>query len=77
MQTRKGSITESLTNIAVGFWLSWVLNITTLPLLWDPKHKALSSTYIGIVFTVASLIRSYCLRRWFNSIKFGNKRATT
>ena len=29
---------------------------------------------MGPIFTVISLVRSYVLRRWFNSLKFGHRR---
>lgn len=73
MQTKKGSLAESLTNIAVGFTLNWWLNVLTLPILWDSKHPKLSALYIGIVYTGASLVRSFSLRRVFNRLKWGNK----
>lgn len=73
MQTKKGSLVESLTNIVVGFTLNWWLNILTLPFLWDAKHPKMSALYIGIVYTIASLIRSFSLRRVFNKLKWENR----
>jgi len=32
----------------------------------------LNNFYMGCIYTVISLARSYVLRRWFNGLKFGN-----
>ena len=70
-QTRKGSLAESLANIAVGFGINYVANLTVLPLFGYnvTPHDALG---IGVVFTGISLARSYVLRRYFNGLRFGN-----
>lgn len=65
-QSRKASITESITNIVVGFGINYGANMAILPILWDPAHPATTSFHIGLVFTGISLIRSYILRRVFN-----------
>lgn len=72
MQTRLGSFIESWANIAVGFTINWTANICVLPWLWDPHSPKLSAFYIGCIFTVISLCRSFVIRRYFNGLKFGN-----
>ncbi len=65
MQSRKMSLVESLTNITVGFSISFVITGPVLALF------GLSTDYrqdflITLLFTVTSLARSYLLRRVFN-----------
>ena len=72
MQTRKGSAIETATNIVLGFLISLAINGWILPLL-GYHVTAAENLLIVCVFTVASMIRSYALRRWFNwlSVKHG------
>ncbi len=65
MQSRAHSILESFANIAVGYTVAVVCQIILFPLLFD-IHVAISTNmYIGFVFTIISLVRSYALRRFF------------
>jgi hypothetical protein len=73
-QTKLGSFAEAWMNIAVGFSINFVANMAILP-LFGFKVSAGSAFEIGLIFTVISLVRSYVLRRWFNSLKFGNKKS--
>jgi len=65
MQTRRQSMFEAIINILVGFSINMVLNFSVFPLFgW---HISLSQNLaLGAVYTVVSIIRSYCLRRFFN-----------
>lgn len=66
-QTRMLSLTESLTNIAAGYVINLVANLLILPLYGF--HVTLRAAVdIGIAFTGISVARSYCIRRWFNTI---------
>lgn len=71
MQTRIGSLTEALINLVVGFAINWSANMIILPWFGFPITGQ-TAFNIGLFFTVISLVRSYCLRRFFNYIKFGN-----
>jgi len=71
MQTKLGSFTEAWANIAVGFTINYCANLAILPLFGLPV-TASSAFWIGVIFTVISLVRSYVLRRWFNGLRFGN-----
>ena len=65
MQTRAASLVEALLNTASGFVLAVVLQF--LVAWW--YHLPLSPAQnIGItmIFTVASVVRSYLWRRYFN-----------
>lgn len=64
-QTRLASAAEAATNVAVGYALAVLTQSLVFPLFGlhatTPEHMALA-----LVFTVISLVRSYCLRRLFN-----------
>lgn len=65
-QTRLGSLLESALNVLVGYLVALVSQLAIFPLYGI--HIPLSSNLaIGVWFTIVSLVRSYALRRWFNS----------
>lgn len=64
-QSRRNSLIEACTNIAVGYGLAVLTQIVAFPLFG--LHASLSENLgIGLIFTVVSLARSYVLRRLFN-----------
>ena len=64
-QSRKGSIMEAYCNVVVGYWIAFATQVITFPLFG--LHASLGDNLgIGLIFTVVSLVRSYCLRRFFN-----------
>jgi hypothetical protein len=71
-QTKTGSLIEAWVNILVGFGISFGCNMIVLP-WFGFDITASQSVAIGLVMTGVSLIRSYLLRRWFNSMKWGNR----
>lgn len=67
-QSRKGSLAEALTNIGVGYGINFLANLYILPLYGF--HITVSQNLeLGVIYTVISLVRSYGLRRLYNSIK--------
>jgi len=66
-QSRQMSMVESIANVVVGFGVSLLANITVLPLFGYSPGLA-DATFIGVIFTAISLIRSYLMRRLFNWI---------
>ena len=63
-QTRRMSMVEALTNVAVGYALAVVTQIMVFP--WFGLHPSLGENLaIGALFTAISLLRSYALRRLF------------
>lgn len=70
-QTRWGSVAESAANIAVGFSINFVANWLIFP-LFGANITLKNNFYIGCIYTVISIVRSYILRRYFNGLKFGN-----
>jgi hypothetical protein len=67
-QTRLGSFLESWANIPVGFALNWGLNLIVLPWFGFDIHAG-QAFNVGLIFTVVSVVRSYAMRRVFNTIR--------
>jgi hypothetical protein len=71
-QTKFGSFVESWANIFIGFTINYFANLAVLP-MFGLNVTPSDAFVIGLIFTAISLVRSYVIRRWFNSLKFGNK----
>lgn len=67
-QSRSMSLVESATNIVVGFVVATITNQIVLP-LFGIAITLTKNMEITVIFTAVSLIRSYTLRRFFNSLK--------
>ena len=65
MQTKTMSFIESWANIAVGYTINFIANMTILP-LFGFNITVKQNLTLGVIYTVISLVRSYCIRRWFN-----------
>lgn len=59
---------EVATNIAIGLVVSFISQIVIFK-LYDIHISVTQNIEITIWFTVISIIRSYLVRRWFNSMK--------
>jgi hypothetical protein len=65
-QTRIGSLIETMVNIVIGFSINWTANMLIFPLFGF--HISPGANFVlGLIYTVISVIRSYCVRRWFNA----------
>lgn len=65
-QTRLGSLIETITNIIIGYGVAVGSQIIIFP--WFDIHITLSANFwIGMWFTLISLVRQYVVRRWFNA----------
>lgn len=64
-QSKKGSAAEAVINVAVGFGIALLSQIVIFP-LYDIHVSLKTDLMITLWFTGISLVRSYCLRRWFN-----------
>jgi hypothetical protein len=71
-QTLWGSIVEAKTNIAIGFGINYAANLLILPLFGFTSLTPGKNFIIGLLYTLISLVRQFVIRRWFNSMKFGN-----
>jgi NhaP-type Na+/H+ or K+/H+ antiporter len=67
-QSKRGSACEALTNIAVGYGINFLANLLVFP-LFGLSISIEQNLKIGIIYTFISLVRSYLLRRIYNSIK--------
>lgn len=65
-QSRLGSLIEALLNTFIGFGISVTANAFILP-LYGFNVTWQDNLSIGAIFTLISILRSYILRRWFNS----------
>lgn len=66
-QSRRGSALEAVVNVIVGYSVNFAANMLIFPLFgW--KISLSENLILGTIFTVISLVRSYWLRRFFNSI---------
>ena len=67
-QSKKKSLLETLVNIIIGLIVSFIIQIYLFPFL-DIPVSTKQNIIITIVFFIASFIRGYFLRRYFNSLK--------
>ena len=67
-QSRRLSLVEAITNVAVGYLLAVITQILVFP--WFGIHPSLGENLaIGSIFTGISLVRSYALRRLFERLR--------
>ena len=68
MQSRAMSAVEAVTNVLVGYGIAVVTQVLVFPLFGLTASLG-DNLPLGIVFTTVSLIRSYALRRVFNTLR--------
>ena len=74
-QSRRLSLVEAFTNVAVGYVLAVITQIVVFP--WFDLNPSLGENLaLGLVFTVISLLRSYALRRLFTRLDRKRKRTS-
>lgn len=64
-QSRKHSAIEAIVSTFIGYWVAVAATQAILPLFGYPVRFDQNLAISGL-FTVVSLVRSYCLRRLFN-----------
>ena len=64
MQTRTNSFIEANANTAVGMVISYAVSFAVYPLL-GMQGNAGSYAAATAFFTILSVARNYCVRRWF------------
>ena len=65
MQTKKQSFIESLTNVAIGFFITMISLHIIFPILGIENNSG-KNLILTIYLTVLSILRNYFLRRYFN-----------
>ena len=75
MQSRIGSLIESAANIAIGYLVAMLAQALIFPLFGFSASVSEHAQIAGL-FTIVSLVRSYCLRRLFNwvSLRWASER---
>lgn len=65
-QTKKHSLIESVVNVVIGYIIAIISQVAIFPIygITIPLTKQLT---MGLWFTVISIVRSYVIRRYFNS----------
>ena len=64
-QTRLGSLIEAIINVIIGFTINYAANMLIFPLFGFHITPG-ANLALGLIYTVISVARSYCVRRWFN-----------
>lgn len=67
-QTKRMSLIETATNVVVGLMVSYSVQLLVFPLFDIHVSHSTNASITGIFF-IASLIRSYTIRRVFNRLK--------
>ena len=68
MQNKKTSLFESIIQTFTGLIISFIIQLIIYPLL-NIEVSINQNITITLIFTVASIIRGYVIRRIFNNIK--------
>ena len=66
-QTKKKSLIESVTNTVVGLLTSFLIQIIIYPML-NIEVSIGQNLLITFVFFIASVLRGYLIRRFFNKL---------
>lgn len=64
-QSRWGSLVETIVNVAIGFIVSMLLTALVFP-IYDHHVTLEENLHITTIFTIASILRGYMVRRWFS-----------
>jgi uncharacterized membrane protein (DUF485 family) len=64
MQSKTHSLIESISNVVIGYFVALLSQIIIFP-VFGIKVTLKENIYIGLWFTVVSIVRSYILRRIF------------
>lgn len=65
-QTRLQSLIEAWVNVVIGYWVAFLSQLLIFP-MFGIQITIYDNLLIGGYFTVISLVRGYCIRRWFNT----------
>lgn len=66
-QTRLGSLYEAFLNVLIGYVINFTMNLVILNGVMGIGISLLQNVWIGLMFTVVSVARSYVIRRYFNA----------
>lgn len=66
-QSPRSAMVEAWMGIAIGFSINFAMNMVVIPLAMGAPMTLSSNFWMGWIFTTVSLLRTYCIRRWFNA----------
>ena len=69
--SKKRSMIETVTDVAIGFVMYLPINFLILPLFAEQisSYDILGFFQLSAIFTVIALVRKYTIRRWFENLK--------
>ena len=70
-QSRRMSLVESVANVAIGYGIALLTQLAVFPAFGCVSLA--QNAAIGAIFTVVSIVRSYCLRRVFERMRVRGK----
>ena len=70
--SKKKSIVESITDIAIGFAMYLPINFFVLPMFAGEiaNQEIVGFLQITAIFTLVPFVRKYAIRRWFSNMRF-------
>lgn len=66
IQSRSDSLKEAVISNSIGVVLAYFAQVFVFPLYGIHNVSPLTNLQLTAIFTVLSIIRSYCVRRFFN-----------
>lgn len=73
-QSRLMSMVEAITNVVVGYGVAVVTQILIFP-IFGLQTTLGQNLAMGGIFTIVSLLRSFALRRFFESFRVAERRS--
>ena len=73
-QSRLMSLVEAITNVVVGYGVAVMTQILIFP-IFGLQTTLGQNLAMGGIFTIVSLLRSFALRRLFESFRFAEPRS--
>ena len=73
MQSRRASMVEAIFNVVIGYLIAVATQLTIFP-LFGLRASFSDNLLIAVIFTAASLMRSYALRRVFERWRVSARR---
>ena len=69
--SKKKSMIETVTDVAIGFVMYLPINFLVLPLFAEQisGYDILGFFQLSAIFTAIALVRKYTIRRWFENLK--------
>ena len=68
-QSRRGSLVESIANVAIGYVVAVATQMAVLP-MFGMTGRPQDHMAIAGIFSVVSVARSYCVRRAFEWLRW-------